>query len=91
MGRSQLTITNKMDRLERVQLKNYKRALYSLNQRRAFDELFAYARNNRMAMSQAVDMLPVDVALVTMVIELKLEVQRLEREIGELRKEKSPD
>ncbi|MEM9775514.1 MAG: hypothetical protein AAF902_13110 [Chloroflexota bacterium] len=84
MGRSQITTTDKLNKLTAVNFGNFRRALFGLNQRRAFDELFATVQNNRMAMSQAVDMLPVDTAFMIMLIELKIEIEKLRERVEEL-------
>ena len=55
--------------------------------KRAFDDLVAAAKNRRMAISQAVDVLPVTAMLFTMVIELSIRITKLEKRLNQLEEE----
>lgn len=81
MGRSQPTTTDKLDRLMANHFGDYRRSLITLNERRAFDMLFSAAKNNRLAISQAKDILPVDAALMTMIIDLQRQVNTLQQRL----------
>ena len=81
MGRSQLTTTDKINALTSNHLGNFRRALMSLQDRRAFDELFSVAKNNRLAISQAQDVLPIDAAQMIMLIDLQRQVTRLQQQL----------
>ena len=85
MGRSQLTISDKLRKLINVSFGNFRRALMSKKQQQAFDELFAWAKNNRMAMGQATDILPIDVAFLVMMIEMKMELNALKEEMERIK------
>ena len=79
MGRSQLTTTDKINRLTSNHFGNFRRSLMSLNERRAFDQLFAVAKNNRLAISQANDVLPIDAAQMVMIVDLQRQVDSLQK------------
>lgn len=81
MGRSQLTTTDKINTLTSNHLGNFRRALMSLQDRRAFDELFSAAKNNRLAISQATEVLPIDAAQMIMLIDLQRQVTILQQKI----------
>ena len=83
MGRSQLTTTDKINRLISNHFGNFRRSLMSLNERRAFDQLFAVAKNNRLAISQANDVLPVDAAQMAMLIDLQRQINSLQKCLDE--------
>ena len=85
MGRSQLTTTDKINRLVTHQFGDFRRSLMNLNERRAFDQLFAVAKNNRLAISQTADLLPVDAAQMIMLIDLQRQIDQLQQELAELR------
>ena len=81
MGRSQLTTTDKINTLTSSHLGNFRRALLSLHDRRAFDELFSVAKNNRLAISQATEVLPIDAAQMVMLIDLQRQVTLLQQKL----------
>lgn len=83
MGRSQLTTTDKINRLISNHLGNFRRSLMSLNERHAFDQLFAVAKNNRLAISQANDVLPIDAAQMAMLIDLQKQINILQQQLNE--------
>ena len=84
MGRSQLTTTDKINRLITHQFGDFRRSLMNLNERRAFDQLFAVAKNNRLAISQTADLLPVDAVQMIMLIDLQRQVDQLQQKLAEL-------
>lgn len=86
MGRSQLTTTDKINRLTNQQLGDFRRSLMNLTERRAFDQLFAVAKNNRLAISQATDLLPIDAAQMIMLIDLQRQVDLLQQRLEEAEK-----
>ncbi len=83
MGRSQLTTTDKINRLVANHFGNFRRSLMNLNERRAFDQLFAVAKNNRLAISQANDVLPIDAAQMAMLIDLQKQIDLLQQRLDE--------
>lgn len=76
MGRSQPTTTDKLNRLI-TQFRDYKQLLLSRQEQAAFDQLFAVAKNNRLAISQVEEMLPVDAVQMTMLIHLACQLENL--------------
>lgn len=81
MGRSQLTTTDKINKLVATDFGNFRRSLMNLQERRAFDELFSAAKNNRLAISQAIDVLPVDAVQMIMLIDLQRQISRLQQQL----------
>ena len=81
MGRSQLTTTDKINRLITQQFGDFRRALMNISEQQAFDQLLAVAKNNRMAISQAQEVLPVDAAQMAMLIDLQRQIERLRLEL----------
>ena len=86
MGRSQLTTSAKLQKLANHHFGDFKRALMGADIH-TFDDLMAAAKNNRMAISQSVDVLPVTAMLLTMIIELAVRIKQLEKEIRELKEQ----
>ena len=85
MGRSQLTSTDKLNRIISNHFGNFRRALLSRGEQQAFDRLFAIAKNNRLAISQATDVLPIDAAQMAMLVDLQQQVEALRAELSEVR------
>lgn len=83
MGRSQLTTTDKINQLISNHFGNFRRSLMGLNERRAFDQLFAVAKNNRLAISQANEVLPVDAAQMVMIIDLQRQIDSLQKRLDQ--------
>jgi len=83
MGRSQLTTTNKLNNVISHQFKDFRRCLISLQDRHAFDHLFAVAKNNRLAISQANEVLPIDAAQMIMLVDLQRQINRLQAQLDE--------
>ena len=81
MGRSQLTTTDKLNRLIQTQLHNFRRALLNRSEQQAFDQLWSVAKNNRLALSQTPDLLPIDAAQMAMLVDLQRQVDALKAEI----------
>lgn len=84
MGRSQLTTSDKLRRPVTNHFGNFRRALMG-SDARAFDQLVAAAKNNRMAISQAKDVLPVTAMLLAMLVDIQLRVMKSEKQVEELR------
>ncbi|MEM7798294.1 MAG: hypothetical protein AAF633_03810 [Chloroflexota bacterium] len=80
MGRSQPTTTDKINRLS-GQLHNFRRALMSRREQLAFDQLMGIAKNNRLAISQVEEMLPIDAVQMTMLIHLACQVEELKEAV----------
>ncbi|MEM8861171.1 MAG: hypothetical protein AAGD96_22835 [Chloroflexota bacterium] len=55
----------------------------NLNERRAFDQLFSVAKNNRLAISQATDVLPIDAVQMIMLVDLQRQVELLKQKLDE--------
>lgn len=84
MGRSQPTTTDKLNQLV-AQFGDYRHLLLSRHEQAAFDQLFAFAKNNRLAISQVEEMLPVDAVQMTMLIHLACRLEELNEMIEELK------
>lgn len=83
MGRSQLTTTHKVRRLTAHHFGDFRRALMGADMR-AFDRLVAAAKNNRMAISQSRDVLPVTAMLLTMIVDLQVQLIKLQKKLEKM-------
>ena len=80
MGRT-LATANQLILEEELSFAKFKRALRLADQR-AFDALFADAKQHIAAISMATHALPFESVLLAMVLEQKKEIQRLKDEVG---------
>ena len=83
MGRSQPTTTELLRQLAETQFGDFRRSLFRAEERQAFDRLLASAKNNRMAISQARDVLPIEAAQMAMLIDLQCQIDRLKEQLDE--------
>ncbi len=81
MGRTLETFTRLVDR-EKGRLKKFRRALRREDQE-VLDELFAAARYHAAAGAYAGDSVPLEIMLLSMLIEQRKEINRLREHLGE--------
>ena len=72
---------------EKAALSRYRRALRKEDQQ-AFDALWVHVTRQMMACTQANHLLPMEIFLLTMLLEEHKEIQRLQRVLAELGEEK---
>jgi hypothetical protein len=85
MGRTLKTTTQILLEEERA-FADFRRALRPADQR-VFDELFAYAHQHRAAITMAAHALPFEAILLAMLLEAGKKIDRLNRQMDELRGE----